>query len=201
MNNILIVGVGGQGIILASNLLARSAMKAGWDVKKSEVHGMAQRGGSVVSHIRIGEKVFSPLIPDGDVDLILAFEKLEALRWVHLLKRSGKIIVNDREIPPLSSLAGVEEYPAQIKERLSSRASIFMFSSEKIAAQAGHIRAVNVVVLGGASLFLPIAQNLWEETIRETVPPKTVDINIKAFNLGRKAVEEILACGDTVKFN
>ncbi len=185
--NIIISGVGGQGIILASELLSLAAMEAGFDVKKSEVHGMSQRGGSVVSNVRFGEKVYSPLIEEGTADVILSFEKLETLRWIHFLNpQSGVCIVNDLEIIPVQVSQGKGEYPGDIMKRLEKKATrVYLIDGVKYALQAGNPRTANTVLLGALSNFLPIEPEIWEETIKKRVPPKTIEANLKAFWLGR----------------
>ncbi|RKZ31210.1 indolepyruvate oxidoreductase subunit beta [bacterium] len=192
MNNevfsVFITGVGGQGILLASELLSEVARTAGKDVKKSEVHGMAQRGGSVVGHVRFGAKVASPLITDGEADVILAFEKLEALRHINALKPGGKIIVNEQEIAPAPVAAGLMEYPTDVWGRIVAVSSdAVKVEGAKLAKEAGSIRATNVVLLGALSAFLPFEEKIWHEAIKKRVPPKTIEINIKAFSFGRRA--------------
>ncbi len=191
--NIIISGVGGQGIILASELLSLAAMEAGYDVKKSEVHGMAQRGGSVISHVRFGTKVYSPTIEEGTADVILSFEKMETLRWVHFLRpNSGICIVNDLEIVPvhISQMGG--EYPKDVIERLNKKASkVYLIDGIKYAKEAGNPRTANTVLLGALSNFLPIEEEIWVKTIEKRVPPKTVEANLKAFSLGRNLLKNL----------
>jgi len=183
--NVFICGVGGQGILLASEILSELALSKGLDVKKSEVHGMAQRGGSVVSHVRFGPKVYSPVIADGEADILVSFEKLEALRWLHALAPGGKLVVNAQEITP----SGLETYPENVDRELDSRApERHTIEALSLAMQAGHPRAVNTVMLGAFSNFLPFTVEEWRAAIEKRVPPKTVDINVKAFELGRAAV-------------
>ncbi len=184
--NVFICGVGGQGILLASEILSEVALARGLDVKKSEVHGMAQRGGAVVSHVRFGENVYSPVIADGEADILASFEKLEALRWVHSLSPAGVLIVNDQEITP----SGMETYPDNVDEELQKRApGGHMVEALSLAMQAGHPRAVNTVMLGAFSNFLPFTHDEWQAVIEKRVPPKTIEINIRAFDLGRAAVQ------------
>ena len=184
--NVLIVGVGGQGVLLASEVLTAAAVEAGFDAKKSEVHGMAQRGGSVVSHVRFGEKVHSPVIAPGEADLLVSFEKMEAVRWIHSLAADGKVIVNDQEIVP----SGLETYPDDVDSQLAERApDALKIDALGLAREAGHPRAVNVVMLGAFSKFLDFPPGDWQKAIEKRVPPKTKEINLKAFELGRKAVE------------
>ena len=185
--NLIICGVGGQGILLASELVALVAMEEGYDVKKSEVHGMAQRGGSVVSHVRIGDKVFSPLIEEGTADVILAFEKAEALRWVHYLNpKEGVLIVNDLEIVPPFVSIGLDEYPKDIEKTLKSIAKeAYFVDGIGLARQAGNERTANVALLGVLSNYMPFNEETWIEVIKRRVPPKTIEANLKAFSLGR----------------
>jgi len=187
--SILIVGVGGQGTLLTSRILGRLAMDAGYDVKMSEVHGMAQRGGSVVTHVRYGDKVYSPLIEPGQADFILSFEKLEALRWAHYLKPGGVILVNDQEIDPMSVVSGQAQYPEDLWERLNSRdASVVRVAGLDIARELGDLRVTNIVPLGALSRYLPeFTQESWENAIQATVPPRTVQINLQAFAGGRES--------------
>lgn len=187
--SMLIVGVGGQGTLLTSRILGRLAMDAGYDVKMSEVHGMAQRGGSVVTHVRYGDKVYSPLIEPGQADFILSFEKLEALRWAHYLKPGGVILVNDQEIDPMSVVSGQARYPEDLWERLNSRdASVVRVAGLDIARELGDLRVINLVLLGALSLYLPeFTQESWENAIQATVPPRTVQINLQAFAGGRES--------------
>jgi len=191
VTNVLIVGVGGQGVLLASTLLSKIALDAGLDVKQSEVHGMSQRGGSVSSHVRFGERVHSALIDDGTVDILLAFEKLEALRYGHTVrKKKGVALVNDQRIDPSPVAIGLAEYPEdRIFPELEAQAGkVFKINGPGLADEAGFPGAVNVVLLGAASRFLPFTDEQWAETIRSTVREKYVDINLKAFDLGKNAV-------------
>lgn len=184
--NIVICGVGGQGIILASNVLCTTAFIEGHDVKKSEVHGMAQRGGSVITHVRFGTKVYSPLIEEGAADYVLAFEKLEALRYLHYVKQKGTIIVNDREIPPMSVLIGTADYPSNIATTLKKRGKTFFVNAATIALDLGNIRTVNIILLGALSRFLGFKKESWEQAIKENVKAKFVDLNVKAFHKGKE---------------
>ncbi len=180
--NLMLAGVGGQGIILAGDLVADLALDAGCDVKKSEVHGMAQRGGSVVSHVRFARKVYSPVIVEGQASHLVAFEKMEALRWLHMLEPGGSIIVNEQEIIP----SGLMAYPEGIREEITSRCpqAVFVKGGE-LAGRAGNLRAVNVVLLGALSRYLDFKTADWERAIRNHVPEKWLDVNLKAFQLGR----------------
>lgn len=187
ITNILLVGVGGQGIILSSEIISDVAMLAGNDVKKSEVHGMSQRGGSVTSHIRYGAKVYSPLIRKGEVDLMLAFEKLEALRYSSFLSSETKIIVNNQEIYPTVVSIGKDDYPRGIIEDLRKYfKTVVCLEGLKLAEQAGNIRTVNSIILGCLSNYLDFEKSLWQKVISDKVPIKTVEVNLKAFELGRQ---------------
>ncbi len=182
--DIVICGVGGQGIILASNVLCQTAFLEGYDVKKSEVHGMAQRGGSVITHVRIGAKVYSPLIEQGNSDILLAFEKLEAMRYIHYLKKNGTAIVNDRKIPPMSVLTGAASYPLNIETNLKRHGKIYYVDAEKVALELGNIRTVNIILLGVLSHHLWFKNRSWKASITKNVKKKFVDLNIAAFNKG-----------------
>ena len=187
--NILIVGVGGQGTLLASVLLGNLALDKDYDVKLSEVHGMAQRGGSVVTHVKISEDgVNSPLIEEGDADVIIAFEELEAYRWLPDLKKGGTMYVNTQQWLPMPVVMGQAEYPENIMETLEKNAAkVKAFDALKIAEECGSVKAVNVVLLGAASNDLPFDEAAWIKVIEENVKPKFVDLNKKAFELGRNA--------------
>lgn len=185
MQSILICGVGGQGILLASDILAEVALEAGYDVKKSEVHGMAQRGGSVVSHIRYGEKVYSPLIGRGGADVILSFEKLEALRNIGYLSPHGFVILNNLEILPLPCASGLESYPSQIVEKLRGfTKKVELVDGLKLAKRAGSSKTVNVVLLGSLARNLDLPYEDWLRVIERRVPKKMVEMNRDAFQLG-----------------
>ena len=182
--NIMIVGVGGQGTLLASRILGNAVILAGHDVKVSEVHGMSQRGGSVVTYVKYGEAVHSPIIDKGEADIILAFERLEAYRALPWLKKGGKIIVNDQKINPMPVITGAMEYPEGIIEKLSEKADVTALDALSLAEKAGSIKAVNVVLIGVIAKNTDIEHDKWIETVKSTVPPKFLDINIKAFELG-----------------
>lgn len=182
--NIMIVGVGGQGTLLASRILGNAIIAEGYDVKVSEVHGMSQRGGSVVTYVKYGDSVSSPIIDHGEADLILAFERLEALRALPYLKKGGKIIVNDRAIAPMPVITGASEYPENIIEKLRREAEVIAFDALSLAEKAGSDKAVNVVLIGVLARSTDIPEAVWEETIRKTVPEKFLAINEKAFRLG-----------------
>ena len=187
--NILIVGVGGQGTLLASVLLGNLALDKDYDVKLSEVHGMAQRGGSVVTHVKISEDgVNSPLIEEGDADVIIAYEELEAYRWLPYLKKGGTMYVNTQQWLPMPVVMGQAKYPEDIMETLEKNAAkVKAFDALKIAEECGSVKAVNVVLLGAASNDLPFDEDAWIKVIEENVKPKFVDLNKKAFELGRNA--------------
>jgi indolepyruvate ferredoxin oxidoreductase beta subunit len=186
--NIIICGVGGQGIILASNVLCYAAFKEGHDVKKSEVHGMAQRGGTVITHVKFGNHVFSPLIEKGAADYILAFEKLEAFRYIDYLTSQGTIIVNEREISPMSVLVGAADYPADIEQKLRRIATTHIVDAEAIAGELGNTRVVNIILMGVLSQFLTFKPRAWEKAIQENVKKKYIDLNLTAFNKGRSLI-------------
>ena len=182
--NIMIVGVGGQGTLLASRILGNTVINEGYDVKVSEVHGMSQRGGSVVTYVKYGDKVYSPIIDEGEADIILAFELLEAYRALPYLKKGGKIIVNAQQIDPMPVITGAMEYPADIAAKLSAVADVTVADALAAAKEAGNAKAVNVVLIGVLAKASDIAYEKWIETIKTTVPPKFLDINLKAFNIG-----------------
>ena len=183
--DILLVGVGGQGTILASRILAHVGQSAGYDIKVSEIHGMAQRGGSVVTQVRMGGKVYSPLIEESKADIILAFEKLEALRWLNYLKPGGSMLVNDQSISPVPVLAGLAEYPEDINEYLKSKVKdTVIVDALNIARECGNVKAANVVLVGLLAKRLPFAMELWQEALNARVPAKFLDVNRKAFSAG-----------------
>jgi indolepyruvate ferredoxin oxidoreductase beta subunit len=186
ITNILLVGVGGQGILLASEILSEAAMLAGFDVKKSEIHGMSQRGGSVVSHVRYGAEVFSPIVPEGEGDILFGFELMETCRSLPLLKQGGAVVANDLQISPPSVLMGQETYPAGLIERISELFPDFLLvDGQKIAADAGNVKAANTVLLGAVSRRLVIAEEFWMRALEKMVPPKALEVNKKAFLIGR----------------
>jgi indolepyruvate ferredoxin oxidoreductase beta subunit len=190
--NILITGVGGQGIITASRVLAEVALLAGWQIKKSEVHGMSQRGGSVESHVRLcaDSPVYSPLIPAGEADLLVAFEALEALRGVAMTRPDGVLLVDDREIPPMSVTAGPFAYPESPIEMLKGTGRrVVVVPSFELARSLGEPRAANLVMLGAASRLLAFTPGQWREAIGMAVKPKALEINLKAFDTGFAAFE------------
>lgn len=191
--NIMIVGVGGQGTLLASRILGNVALKNGYDVKVSEVHGMSQRGGSVVTYVKMGEKVFSPLIEKGEADIIIAFEKLEALRWVDYLKTDGTIVVNDQVINPMPVIIGKAKYPENILDRMKeSGIKLRSIDALSIAIECGSIKAVNVVLIGLMAKTTEIDREIWQQALKEVIPKKLLDINIKAFDAGFEAEGTLL---------
>lgn len=187
VKNLLLVGVGGQGILLASEILSETFMLAGYDVKKSEIHGMSQRGGSVVSHVRYGQEVFSPIVPEGEGDLLFGFELMETYRCLPLLKPGATVVANDLRIPPPSVLMGRESYPEGIAERIRELFPDFvLIDGDKLASDAGNRRAANTVLLGAVSRRLDIAEDYWLQALDKMVPRKALEINRKAFLLGRE---------------
>ncbi|MDO9308064.1 MAG: indolepyruvate oxidoreductase subunit beta [Deltaproteobacteria bacterium] len=186
ITNVLLVGVGGQGILLASEILSEAAMLAGYDVKKSEIHGMSQRGGSVVSHVRYGKQVFSPIVPEGEGDILFGFELMETCRSLPLLKPGGTVVANDLKISPPSVLMGQELYPEGLVERIKARFPDFLLlDGQQMAGSAGNVRAANTVLLGAVSRKLDIAEQHWMKALEKMVPSKALDVNRKAFRLGR----------------
>ena len=184
--NVFLAGVGGQGILLASEVLCEAFLLSGHDVKKSEVHGMAQRGGAVTTHLRFGKKVYSPLIEPGTADLLVAFEKMEALRFAHYLSPGGAALVNAQEILPPSVSTGKERYPSRIEERLREfTPNLFVVDALAAALSLHEVRAVNIVMVGAASHFLPLAEEAYVEALRAALPAKIVEVNVRAFRAGR----------------
>jgi len=187
ITNILLVGVGGQGILLASEILSETCMLAGYDVKKSEIHGMSQRGGSVVSHVRYGREVFSPIVPEGEGDILFGFELMETCRSLALLKPGASVVANDLRIPPSSVLMGQEAYPEGLADSIRARFPDFLLvDGQQLAIQAGNARAANTVLLGAVSKRLDIAEKFWQEALQKMVPAKALEINLKAFRMGRE---------------
>ena len=182
--NIMIVGVGGQGTLLASRIIGKAALSEGCDVKISEVHGMAQRGGSVVTFVRFGDSVSEPVVEEGQADVIIAFERLEALRYSHFLKKDGVLIVNDAKIEPMTVVIGAAEYPEGILEGLSEKHDVRSIDAKKIALELGNSKVLNTVVLGFAAGAIGFDEKVWLDTVEATVPEKTVDINKQAFLAG-----------------
>ena len=186
--NIMIVGVGGQGSLLASKLLGRLLMDEGYDVKVSEVHGMSQRGGSVVTYVRFGEKVYSPIVTDGEADFILSFEKLEAARYARYLKADGRIIVNTQQIDPMPVIIGAAQYPENLIEKMrEAGADVDAIDALDLAMQAGSSKAVNLVLMGRLSKYFDATEEMWMQALEACVPPKFLELNKKAFALGRDA--------------
>lgn len=182
--NIMIVGVGGQGTLLASRILGNTVIGEGYDVKLSEVHGMSQRGGSVVTYVKYGEEVFSPIIGEGEADIILAFEMLEAYRALPYLKKDGVMIANTQNISPMPVITGAMQYPEDIAKKLGEKINLVTVDALDLAMEAGNIKAVNVVLIGVMAKNTDIAYEKWIETIKTTVPEKFLEANLKAFDLG-----------------
>ncbi|MDF2788386.1 MAG: 2-oxoacid:ferredoxin oxidoreductase, gamma subunit [Neobacillus sp.] len=182
--SILLVGVGGQGTILASKLLTNGLMEAGYDVKMSEIHGMSQRGGSVSSQVRYGEKVASPVIEIGGADILISFEKMEALRWLKYLRPGGKVIVNDYQIPSMPILSGKADYPEDIMAELSSCAETITVKAATEAEKLGNSKVMNIILLGTIVKTMGLEKIEWEKIIRDHVKPRFIDINIKALEVG-----------------
>lgn len=184
VKNIMIVGVGGQGTLLTSRILGGITLHAGYDVKLSEVHGMAQRGGSVVTYVRYGDKVNEPIVEEGQADVLIAFERLEALRYAHFVKKDGVIILNDQRIDPMPVVIGAAEYPENIIERISKTRKVLPIDAMSEARKLGNTRTFNVIILGMAARHMDFAVEDWLTVIENTVPPKTIEINKKAFLAG-----------------
>lgn len=186
--NIMIVGVGGQGTLLASKLLGRLLLGRGYDVKVSEVHGMSQRGGSVVTYVRWGERVYSPIIDKGQADCILSFELLEAARYTEFLKPGGRVIVNSQQINPMPVVAGVADYPENLEEKLKAlKIDVDALDALSLAEEAGSSKAVNLVLMGRLARYFDFTQEEWQAAIEQSVPPKFLEMNRKAFALGWNA--------------
>lgn len=184
IKNIMIVGVGGQGTLLTSRILGGIAVDAGYDVKLSEVHGMAQRGGSVVTFVRYGEKVSEPIVEEGQADVLIAFERLEALRYVHFLKKDGAIVVNNCQIDPITVVTGTMEYPEKIIDNLEKEYNVYKVNAMDEAIKMGNSKVSNIIVLGIAAKHMDFSKEAWLNVIEKTVPPKTVEINQMAFLRG-----------------
>ena len=183
--SVMIVGVGGQGSLLASKLLGRLLMDEGYDVKVSEVHGMSQRGGSVVTYVRYGDKVYSPIITEGEADIIISFEKLEAGRYASYLKKDGKIVVNTQEIDPMPVIIGAAEYPVNVLDELTEKGlQVEALDALTLAEKAGSSKAVNIVLMGRAAKYFGISYDRWIKAIENTVAPKFIEMNKVAFDLG-----------------
>ncbi len=185
VKSIMIVGVGGQGTLLASRLLGSALLSQGYDVKVSEVHGMSQRGGSVVTYVKYGDKVFSPIIEKGEADLILSFEQLEAARWLPYLKKEGHIIVNTQQIDPMPVITGAAVYPEGVLEAIEQAgAAVVPVDALGLAVEAGSPKAVNVVLIGVMAQKMELSKETWLKAVEENVPPKFLELNKKAFHLG-----------------
>ena len=187
--SIMIVGVGGQGTLLASKLLGNVLIAQGYDVKLSEVHGMSQRGGSVVTYVRYGDRVYSPIVDQGEADCILSFEILESARWISYLKQGGRLVTNTQKTWPMPVITGAAQYPEGIVEKLSAMANVTAVDALKLATEAGSAKAVNVVLIGVLSRQMDIPEEVWQKAIDETVPAKFLELNKRAFALGRAAAE------------
>lgn len=184
----MLVGVGGQGTLLASRILGNVLLTQGYDVKVSEVHGMSQRGGSVVTYIKYGDKVYSPVIEQGQADYIISFEILEAARWLPFLKKGGHLVTNTQEIEPMPVITGAATYPAEIAEKISALgADVTAIDALSLAEEAGTSRAVNVVLMGLISNVMDFGEDVWNKALEQCVPAKVLEVNKKAFALGRKA--------------
>lgn len=189
VKNILLAGVGGQGIILASKILATGLMSAGYDVKMSEVHGMAQRGGSVTTQVRYGQKVYSPIIGLGQADILVSFETMETGKWLEYVKPEGKVVINDFHIPSAPILAGSADYPEGVIEAIAEKVSTTVFKAEELANQLGNIKVMNVVIVGALIKAMGLDQEVdWQAVIKETVKEKFVELNLKALELGMAQV-------------
>ncbi|MBP0990784.1 MAG: indolepyruvate oxidoreductase subunit beta [Oscillospiraceae bacterium] len=184
VKNIMIVGVGGQGTLLASRILGNVVIRSGYDVKVSEIHGMSQRGGSVVTYVKYGDKVNSPIIDKGEADIILAFERLEAYRALPWLKKGGKMIVNDQKINPMPVITGAMKYPEGIIEELKGKIDLTALDALALAEKAGSVKAVNVTLIGVMAKSTEIPYEVWVDAVKETVPAKALEVNLKAFDLG-----------------
>jgi|HigsolmetaGSP12D_1036236.scaffolds.fasta_scaffold00800_4 indolepyruvate ferredoxin oxidoreductase, beta subunit len=186
--NILLVGVGGQGTILASKLLTNGLMEAGYDVKMSEIHGMSQRGGSVSTHVRFGEKVASPVIEIGGADLLVAFEKMEALRWFNYLKPGGKVVVNDYELPPMPVISGKVDYPVDTLDEIKRRAKAVVINAVNEAEKLGNTKVMNVILLGSIIHLMGLEQINWQRILEKNIKPNFIDLNLQALKIGMESV-------------
>jgi len=191
--NLFLCGVGGQGILLASEVISSACMQGGFDVKQSEVHGMAQRGGSVISHIRFGKKVYSPLIEAGDADIVVSFEMLEALRYLPYMNSRTRVIVNTQKILPAPVATGMDTYPADVLDQLNQRnLSVFPMDAFTIAQTIGETRAVNMVLVGALSAFLPLTEDIFRQVIEKRIPEKIRKVNVDAFLKGKEILQGML---------
>lgn len=187
--SILLVGVGGQGTILASKILSEGLARKGYDVKMSEIHGMSQRGGSVTTHVRYGSRVASPVVPKGEADILVAFEKVEAVRWLDYLKEGGSLVVNDHEIYSLPVLTGAAKYPDAIIEKLKAAVpNIKVFNAGKIAEELGNIKAQNTVLLGALVKAMELEDIDWTAVLEELIPPKLLQLNMSSFQAGMEQI-------------
>ena len=185
--NIMIVGVGGQGSLLASKMLGQLLLTQGYDVKVSEVHGMSQRGGSVVTYVRFGDHVYSPIIEQGEADMIISFEHLEAARWLPYLKEGGKIVTSTQQIDPMPVITGAAEYPQHLIEKMRAvKAEVDAIDALRMAEEAGSSKAVNIVLMGRVSRYFDFPLDAWMQALRACVPPKFLELNQKAFAMGRE---------------
>ncbi len=186
--NIMIVGVGGQGSLLASKLLGRLLLTKGYDIKVSEVHGMSQRGGSVVTYVRFGDRVYSPIIDKGEADFVISFELLEAARYTEYLKNGARVITNTQKMNPMPVITGAAEYPSELEDRLrAAGVELDALDALSLAEKAGSAKAVNIVLLGRLSKYFDFTDEEWRAAIEESVPAKFLELNLKAFELGRNA--------------
>jgi len=188
ITNILIAGVGGQGLVLSTKILGAAAFKEGYDIKTSDVIGLSQRGGKIWGSVRFGNEVLSPLIPVGQCDLMLGMEKLEALRWLHYMKKDATLVLNETMIFPNRVLTEKEEYPEEIEESIKSKCKLISVDGLALSKQAGNEKTINTVLLGVLSRYLPFSQETWVDVITENVPKKTIEMNLKAFELGAAVV-------------
>ena len=186
--NIMIVGVGGQGSLLASKLMGRALLIEGYDAKVSEVHGMSQRGGAVVTYVRYGDKVYSPIVDIGQAELIVSFELLEAARWINHLAPGGQVVTNTQQIDPIPVILGAVKYPEDLVDKMKATgANVDAFDALTLAEEAGSSKTVNVVMMGRLSKYFPFPKETWEQALEECVPPKFLDMNRRAFDLGAGA--------------
>ena len=187
--NILLAGVGGQGIIKASEVIAESLLSLGYDLKRSEIHGLSQRGGSVSSNLRAGKKVYSPTIMAGDVDYLISFEKLETMRYAHMMKKNGTILMNNQEIKPASCITGGEKYPTNIEETLKKYGNLKSVNGYDMAVKLGNVKCLNICLVGAFSKLVDIPEDVFIEGIKAKIKPKFVELNIEAFKMGRESIK------------
>lgn len=189
--NILLVGVGGQGTILASKVLSEGLVRAGYDVKMSEIHGMSQRGGSVTTHVRFGTRVYSPIVNEGEADILVSFEKVEAVRWLAYLRPGGMLVLNDYEIHFLSVLTGAARYPGDIVERLRAEVpNLLVLNAAEMATRLGNVKAQNIVLLGALVKGMKLDGIDWKSVLGELIPPRMYDLNVEAFKAGFERVRQ-----------